>query len=90
MNWSGVVVSPSGAKHGIVEAGNGTPIAGTYTGDSKLMRYARLFVHRPRSLMLALALKSAWRNLREPKVAGAVVALTGAASYAVWHYKHKV
>jgi hypothetical protein len=54
------------------------------------MRYARLFVYRPRSLMLALALKGIWRNLREPKIAGAVVAITGAASYAAWHYKHRV
>lgn len=52
------------------------------------MHYARMFFYRPRSLMLALGLKAIWRNLREPRVAGAI-ALTGAASYAAWHYKHK-
>ncbi len=53
------------------------------------MRYARLFFFRPRSLMLVLALKAIRRNLREPKAAGAMIAVTGAASYAAWHYKPK-
>ena len=51
------------------------------------MRYMRLFFFRPRSLMMVLALKTVWRQLREPKVAGAIVATAGAASYAAWRYK---
>jgi hypothetical protein len=54
------------------------------------MRYTRLFFFRPRSLMLALALKRTWRSLQAPKVAGAIVAITGAASYAAWRYKRTV
>jgi hypothetical protein len=53
------------------------------------MRYAKLFFFRPRSLILVLALKAIRRNLREPKVAGVMFAITGAASYAAWHYKVK-
>ena len=65
----------------------GTPIAGIRTEVPKYMRYTKMFFSRPRSLMLVLALKTIWKNLREPKVAGAMVAITGAASYAAWRYK---
>jgi hypothetical protein len=54
------------------------------------MNYARMFISRPRSLMLLVGLRTLLKQVRDPKVAwvaGALVAITGGASYAAWRQR---